>query len=130
MGLTLETAVRNAATDAVVDLIDVGAGANGTLEIIYSSGPTTAATLNFSATAFGASASGTATAAAISSDTNANGAAGAVDQFKIKDADGTLLITGTVTATSGGGDIEVDSTTINSGDTVTISSFSITTPAS
>jgi len=60
MAITLSTAARNAAADAVVDLIDGGTGA-GNL-VFQTSGDVEVATLAFSATAFGGASSGTATA--------------------------------------------------------------------
>lgn len=126
MAITHSTAARNAAADAVVDLIDAGAtDANGDLVLIASAGPTDLATLAMSNPAFGAAASGVASANAISDDTNAAGG-GDADSFEIRDLDNATVISGTVTATGGGGDIELDNVTINNGDTVTMSTTSPT----
>jgi len=55
------------------------------------------------------------------------GATGTAGYFRIYDSTVTTCHQqGTVTATSGGGDIELDNTSINSGQTVTISGFTIT----
>jgi len=126
MALVHVTAVRNTLTDAVVDAIDVGAGSNGTLEF-QTSGDVEVATLNFAATAFGAASGGTATAAAIADDTNATG--GTIAKFVIKDADGSEVYRGTVTATSGGGDIELSSLAITAGDTVSLTSLTYSASA-
>jgi len=91
MAITHSTAVRNAATDAVVDLIDVGGA--GTLEILDDA--VVLAILTFSATAFGASAAGVATAAAITPDASAN-ATGTADKFKIKDGNSLEIMNGQV----------------------------------
>lgn len=54
-------------------------------------------------------------------------ATGTAGYFRIYDSTVTTCHQqGTVTATSGGGDIELDNTSINSGQTVTISTFTIT----
>lgn len=123
---TLETAARNAACDAVVDLIDAGAGA-GTL-VFETSGDVEVATLTFSDPAFGNAAAGVATANSITSDTDATG--GTVAQASLYDSDSNKVCELTVTVTSGGGDIELSSLTIGSGDTVSLSSLTITMPAS
>jgi len=92
--ITHTTAAKNAATDAIVDLLDVGAGSNGTLELIDSSGPTTLATFDLGDPAFGSASSGTATANAISNATA--GASGTADKYEAKDADGNLVWSGEV----------------------------------
>ena len=56
-------------------------------------------------------------------------ATGTAAHFRIKDSGGTTChIQGTVTATGGGGDIEIDNTSITNGQTVQITSWSITAP--
>jgi dTDP-4-amino-4,6-dideoxygalactose transaminase len=78
--------------------------------------------LPLSATAFGNAAAGVATANAISSDTNAAG--GVVTKFELRDKSGVAVILGSV-GTSGQ-DINLSSTTIGVGDTVTVSSLTYT----
>lgn len=122
----LEVAARNAAVDAVVDLIDVGTtDANGDL-VIDTSGDVEVATLALSATAFGAATTGTATANAISDDTNATG--GTAAKFKFQDKDNARVMGGTV-GTSGA-ELNLSSVSIGAGDTVSVSSFTVTQPAS
>jgi len=124
MAITLETATRNAACDAIVDLVDAGTGA-GNL-VLRTSGDVEVATLAMSATAFGAAASGTATAATITDDSSATG--GTTTKFTLEDGDATVILTGSV-GTSGE-DLNLSSTTIGSGDTVSVSSLTVTVPAS
>tara|TARA_Y100000310_G_scaffold324866_2_gene387332 strand:- start:1749 stop:2138 length:390 start_codon:yes stop_codon:yes gene_type:complete len=129
MALVLQTSARNAAADAIVDLIDAGTGA-GTLEL-KSAASTTAgtnevATLTFSDPAFGDAAAGVAAANAITSDTNATG--GIASDFTVFDSDNNAVFQGDV-GTSGS-DINLSSTTIGAGDTVSISSMTLTQPAS
>lgn len=125
MAVTHPTAVRNAIADLVVDRIDAGAGA-GTLEF-QTAGSVEVATLTFSDPAFGAASGGTATASAITSDTSATGNASAVTKAVIKDSTGTEVLTCAV-GTSGS-DINLSSTTIGAGDTVSLSSLTYTAPA-
>ena len=124
---TLETSARNAACDGVVDLIDAGSGA-GTLKY-ETSGDVEVATCTFSDPAFGASSSGTATASAITDDSSATG--GTVAQASAYDSNSAKVIEFTVTATSGGGDIEMaGGLVIGAGATVSTSSLTVTMPAS
>jgi len=54
-------------------------------------------------------------------------ASGTAGHFRIKNSTGTTThMQGTVTATGGGGDMELDNTSIASGQTVTIDTFTIT----
>lgn len=52
---------------------------------------------------------------------------GTAASFGVFASGGGLLWTGTVTATAGGGDLELDSTSITSGQTVSISSYTLRT---
>jgi len=124
MGITMTTAARNAAADAVVDLVDAGAGA-GTIEY-QTAGSAVVATLTMSDPAFGAAAAGVATASAITDDTSAAG--GTVTKAVIKDSDGTEVFTCTVGTSAT--DIIVDNAVIGAGVTVSLTSFTYTQPAS
>jgi hypothetical protein len=128
MALTLATTMRDAIADAVDATINGGGGA-GYLEF-QTSGDVEVATITFDATAFGASSTGTITmASAPKSDTSATG--GTMAKFKIYDngAPGTLLITGSV-GTSGEDINFAGGLVVGAGDTVTLTSFTITCPAS
>lgn len=126
MSVTHSTTARNAATDAVVDLLD-GAGS----KLIFRVGGTigspgaAAATLTMATPAFGASSSGTATAGSITSDTNAAGNASAVSKASLQTSADTLHIYCDVAAS--GSDINLSNgLTIASGDTVSCSSLTYT----
>lgn len=125
MALTHVTAVRNTLADAIDDAVNAGAGA-GTLEF-QTSGDVEVATLTFSDPAFGAASSGTITAGTITDDTNATG--GTVSKFRIFDSSSTEVLSGTVTATGGGGDIELSSVSVGAGDTVSLTSLTYTASA-
>ncbi len=114
MALTHTAAGRNAAADAVVDLIDLGAAdANGDL-VYMDSGDVQVALLGFSNPAYANSAAGIAQENPISDETNAAG--GTIAKFKIQDRDNNEIVRGTVTATGGGGDIELTSVVVAVGE--------------
>lgn len=123
MAVTLTTAARDAACDAITALID--AGGAGTLEF-QDSGTTEVATCTFSATAFGASSTGVCTAAAITSDTNATG--GTTVKALFKSGAGTEILRCAV-GTSGS-DINLSNNVITAGETVAITALTVTVPAS
>lgn len=123
MAVTHPTAVRITIADLVVDGIDAGAGA-GTLEF-QTAGSVEVATLTFSDPAFGAAnGSAVATASAITSDTSATG--GTITKAVLQDSDGVDKILCSVTATGGGGDIELSSVVVSAGQTVSVSSLTYT----
>lgn len=127
MAVTLTTAARNAACNAIVDLIDDGTtDANGDL-VIRTSGDVEVATLAFSNPAFGAAATGVATAATISDDTSATG--GTAANFIFQDRDNTEVLEGSA-GDVGTEDLVLSSASIGSGDTVSVTSFTVTVPAS
>jgi hypothetical protein len=138
MATRISTAAAKAACDAVVDLLDGGAGA-GYIEIRTGSQPATVATaasgtllgtLTLSDPAFGNATTASpsvATASAITSDTNAD-ATGTAGWFRAYDSAGTAIIDGSVTATGGGGDLTLDSTSIIAGGTIAMTSWTISMP--
>ena len=126
----IATAVRDSMCDALVDALDAGS-AGGTLEIYSAAEAAQLAILTFSATAFGSSSSGTATAAAITDETSAV-ASGTAAEFiasssNAADTPLTTVFKGTV-GTSGE-DINFNTVGITSGDTVSVTSMTITMPA-
>lgn len=131
----ISNAARSAAADAVVDLVDGGAGA-GLLRIYDGTkpaGPDTAITtqillaeLTFSDPAFGAASNGVATANAITADSSAN-ASGTATWFRVVTSAGTAIFDGEV-GTSGS-DLNLNSTSISAGAEVSVSSFTYTQPA-
>jgi hypothetical protein len=131
MALAYSTTLRNAQLDAIDDAMNAGS-AGATLKI-YSgtrpatgaalSGNTLLATLTFSTTAFGAASGGSITAASITSDSTAD-ATGTASFFRIEDSDSTFIMDGD--CGTSGSDLNLDTTSISAGATVSISSFVIT----
>ena len=125
MAVTHPVDVRNGVANYVVDLIDNG-GAGSIVFQDATQNDSDIATLAFSNPAFGGAASGIATAATITDDTNCN--AGTVGKFTVFSGAGDSCFTGSVTATGGGGDIILSSTSIGQGDTISISSLTYEAP--
>lgn len=132
MAEKLNTAMRNRQADSLGDDFN-----SGTLKIYTGSQPASAddaasgtllVTINLPADAFAAAASGA--AAKSGTWSGVAGATGTAGWFRLANSAGTRHVDGAVTATGGGGEIELDSTSITSSQTVTINSFSITQPAS
>lgn len=132
----ISNAARTAAVDAITALINAGAGA-GTIKIYTGTqpaGPGTAVgaqvllgTLTCSDPAFPGATNGVATASAITSDTSAD-ATGTATWFRVLDSNAVAIIDGSVgTATA---DMILDSVSIVAGGTISITSWTITMPAS
>ena len=135
MPFRLATSARNAASDGIVDLLDAGAGA-ATIEVRTGSQPATpntAATGTLLVTfttadpAFGAAATGTATL--LSVPRTATGvAAGTAGWARALDSNAAAVFDGDVTATGGGGNITMDTTTVSVGLTVNLTALTVTVP--
>ena len=131
MAIKLSTVARDAACNAVVDLLD-----NGYLRIYDGtqpatpqtaiSGPVLLAELRFNATAFGAASTGVATANAFTGDASAN-ATGTATWYRALESDGTTVSHDGTVGTSGA-DLNLNSVSIVSGGTVDISSMTYTQP--
>jgi len=134
MATRIATASQNGACDAIVDRCD--AGGAGSVEIRTGSQPATAndaatgtllATLTLPNPAFGASSAGVATANAISAV--AASATGTAGWFRAKSGGAATVLDGSATATGGGGDMQLNSTSLVSGVNVQITSWTVTMPA-
>jgi hypothetical protein len=123
MALTLATTMR----DAIADAVDTRVGTTATMEF-QTSGDVEVATISLANPAFGASSTGVITLGGVPlSDTSATG--GTMAKFVIKSGGSTTEITGTV-GTSGENINFPGGLTVGAGDTVTLTSFTITCPAS
>lgn len=143
MAVRISSATQNAMVSAVSTLIDAGSSA-AKLRIYTGSqpaGPGTAAsgTLLLEVTmndpAFGSPSSGTITAAQSPALSGTGVAAGTAGWFRIVDStaaagSGLGVLDGSVTATGGGGDCQLSTTTISVGLAVAITSVTISQPAS
>lgn len=134
MATRISNAAAIASVNAVVDLIDGGAGA-GYIEIRTGAQPadvsvaatgTLLGTLPCSDPAFGNAVDVTgaarATANAVTSDTAAD-AAGTAGWFRVYDSNNVAIIDGNITITSGGGDMELDNINIAVNDTISVNSW-------
>jgi hypothetical protein len=123
MALTLATTMR----DAIADAVDTRVGTTATMEF-QTSGDVEVATISLANPAFGASSTGVITLGGVPlSDTNATG--GTMAKFVIKSGGTTTEITGSV-GTSGENINFPGGLVVGAGDTVTLTSFTITCPAS
>ncbi len=131
MTLQYSTTVRNAKLDAVESTI----GTSAVLKIRTGAPPanpaaadsgTVLASMTLPSDWMAAASSGTKALSGTWSDTSAD-ATGTAAHFRIYASDGTTChIQGTVTATGGGGDMTLDNTSIASGQTVTVTTFTLT----
>tara|TARA_R110002072_G_scaffold273239_5_gene433977 strand:+ start:12296 stop:12697 length:402 start_codon:yes stop_codon:yes gene_type:complete len=129
MALGYLTALRNNMLDEITALVDAGTGA-GKIRIYDGSRPATGGTattllaeLTFSDPSSGAAAAGALTASAITDDSSAN-ATGTATWFRVVDSNNVFVYDGDV-GTSGS-DLNLDSVSITTGQTVSISSWVIT----
>lgn len=131
MAIKLSVAVRNARLDA----LETAIGTSAVLKLRTGAPPaaitdadsgTVLATLNLPSDWMAAAASGTKAKAGTWEDLTAD-STGTVGHFRIYASDGTTQhLQGTVTATGGGGDMEVDNTSIAAAQQVTVTSFTLT----
>lgn len=130
MALTHQTAARDAMVDALTALVDVGGA--GTIQISTTEddyvGAELLAQIPFGGTAFGASSGGVATVNGLPlNDPSADGTGTALF-MRVIDGGTTEIFKGTVTATSGGGDLELTSTSITATEQVNLTAGTYTGP--
>lgn len=131
MAISYVTALRTTRITAVLTAIDAGTGA-GKIKLYTGSSPgvnsaatgTLLATLTCSDPA-GTVSGGVLTFSAITADSSAD-ADGTAGYARITDSDDNAVADLTVTATGGGGDVQLNNVNIVTGGTVSISSASIT----
>lgn len=131
MAIQLSTTVRNARLDAIETAISTGA----ILKIRTGAAPancaasdsgTVLATVTCPSDWMAAASSGSKAKSGTWEDTSAD-ATGTAAHFRLYASDGTTChMQGTVTATSGGGDMEVDNTSFASGQAFTVTTFTLT----
>jgi hypothetical protein len=123
----LSTNARNALADALTAQIDVGA-TQAFIRIYTAAFGLLLAELDYSNPAFLGAAAGVDTADTITGEASAP-AAGTAAVCRITDRNAATVWEGTVTATSGGGDIELSNLVIAVADTVDISAQTVTAPS-
>ena len=133
----ITTVVRNAMLDAIRDAVDGGAGP-ATIKVYSGTQPANAnaalagntllATLTCSDPSASNASSGTSTLSAITEDSAAD-ATGTATFARIETSTGTTIFDCDVSATGGGGTIELNTTSIVTGGPVRITSFTISIPA-
>lgn len=131
MAIQLSTTVRNARLDA----IETAIGTSAVLKIRTGAQPadvatadsgTVLATLSLPSDWMAAASSGSKALTGTWEDTSADDT-GTAAHFRIYASDGTTAhLQGSVTVTSGGGDIELDSVSITAGQSITITGFTLT----
>jgi hypothetical protein len=131
MALQLSVAVRNARLDAIetaigtAPLLKIRSGAAPATCATADSG-TVLATCTLPSDWMAAASSGSKAMSGTWSDSSADNA-GTAAHFRIYDSAGTTChMQGTVTATGGGGDMEVDNTSFAAGQQFSVTSFSLT----
>lgn len=123
MAVTYTTAVKTARMTAVRDQIDGGAGA-GTLEIGTAGMASVLATITLNDPS-GSIAGAVLTLSGFPKSDSSADNTGTAAAARIRDSAGTDVITGLTVGTSGS-DINLDSTSITAGQTVTINSATVT----
>jgi hypothetical protein len=131
MAIQFSVAVRNARLDA----IETAIGASAILKIRTGAAPascatadsgTVLATINLPSDWMAAAASGSKSMSGTWQDTSAD-ASGTAGHFRIYDSAGTTChLQGTVTASGGGGDLQVDNVNFAVGQSFTVTSFTLT----
>lgn len=130
MTLALSTTVKN----AMLDAIETAVGASAVLKIRSGAPPgignadsgTVLATLSLPSDWMAAASGGSKAKSGTWEDASAD-ASGTAAHFRIYASDGTTQhLEGTVTVTGGGGDMELDSVSITAGQSITITSFTLT----
>ena len=138
MAIRLSVAARNAAANAVADLVDAGSG-SGLIRIYTGTQPTSAdlppsgtllATVTTNDPAYGSAGSGTADLVVSPTLTATGIAAGTAGWFRMLDSTGATILDGSITATGGGGDMTMNTVTISVGLSLQLTAGSITMPAS
>lgn len=137
MTIRLPVATRNAAANAVADLVDAGSG-SGLLRIYTGTQPASAdlaptgtllATFTMNDPAFGTVGSGTATLIVTPAISTTGVAAGNATWFRLLDSAGTTVLDGSVTESGGGGDLIMSTVTISIGLTLSLTAGTIVMPA-
>lgn len=125
MTISHSVAARDSQADNIGSLVDAGsADASGDMQLKENA--LLICELVLPLPAFGSSSGGTIilNGAPISNAAVDSTVGPGVNVFEVRDRDNGIVYQGTVTSTGGGGDLEMDNTSVNSGQTVTLQSHS------
>lgn len=125
MSLTHATALRSTLADAVDAAINTGSGA---AKLRLRDGATTIVDFELQNPAFGNAAAGVITLEGVPIAAEA-GAAGELDNFQILDRDGGVVLSGSVSGSGMGGDIEVSNINVADEQECSLDSLTYTAPA-
>lgn len=125
---TITNAAASAACDAIVDLVDAGSPPG--LFVLQDGGDAgdDLASIALNNPAFGAASNGVATLDVSPVPSATASASGTADTWKITNAAGTTIISGTIG--TGSEDLDIDNTSVTNGQTVNITSLTVTVPTS
>jgi hypothetical protein len=138
MAIRLPDAVRTAVADLIAARVDAGAGP-GVMQLRSGAQPADAddaasgtllATVTFNDPAWVAAVLGVATLDVVPTLDTVGVADDTAGWFRILDSTGAKVMDGDVTATGGGGDLEMDSPVISTGLAVSVTAGTMTEPAS
>lgn len=127
MAITITAALRSTLADTIDAQVNTGAGTATIVLYAGSVGGTTLGTFDLSNPAFGGASTGVITLASVPKTDTASGT-GTAGFFAMYDRDGTEILRGTVGLSSA--DIIIDNTSIVSGQSLSLDSFTVTVPAS
>lgn len=126
MALTLETVMRNAIADQMDAQINTGTTETGGKLVIETVADAEISLHRFANPAFGAAAAGVITLLSVPID-DTSAVAGTAAQFSIYNRDDAKQLEGVVAVS--GQDLDLSSLSVGAGDTVSLTSFTITVPA-
>lgn len=124
----ISTAAREAACDAIVDLLDTGTGTEAELVIATASSATDLVKIGLGATAFGAAATGVATATTLPNTGTATGA-GTAARFRLIDQGNVIVAQGNVGTVATAFTMDISNTSIAVSDQVQLTAMTVTVPA-
>lgn len=128
MTIQLATASRNTMNDALADLVDAGTTDPEGVMDLETTGATILVSIPLNNPAFGASAVGTMVALGVPLSALAV-ATGIATTMVVRDRDGDEVYRGTVGLAGSGADAIIDTTSVSIGDSVQLTSHSITAPS-
>ena len=120
MALTIAVATRALMLDGFEDSMEVGAS---TANFTVYQGNTSLAVFPLNATPFGAGTNDALTVTSAPIDSTGTEVAGTANRFILTNQNGTTVMTGTISAVGGGGDIEVPALTVTAAATQTLNSL-------